>query len=117
MAELGIKPGIPPQARDPRMTTLHAGAVAIAFLSGTLALVALAVGSPLQFGVALASCAAGWIAADFVESTAERQRAARRCAVPATRLNPGYESGRVVYVGRPEHFSRPSPRAETVLAA
>ncbi len=110
-------PGIPPQARDPRMTTLHTGAIAIAVLSGTCALVAFAVGSPLQFGVALALCGAAWIAADFIEWTVEHDGAARRCAVPVARLTPGYGPCRVVFVGGDECFSRPAPRAGTGLAA
>jgi hypothetical protein len=110
-------PGIPPQARDPRMTTLRTGAITVAVLSGTCALVALIAGSPLEFGVALALCGAGWTAADFIEWTVERERAARRCAVPAARLNPGYGSCHVVSVGGGEYFSRPAPRAGTRSAA
>jgi hypothetical protein len=111
-------PGIPAQARDPRMTTLHTGAITIAVLSGTCALMALVAGSPLEFGVALALCGVGWIAADFIDWTVERERAARRCAVPAARLNPGYGSCQVVYVGGAgEYFSRPTPRAQTGSAA
>jgi len=60
-------PGIAQQARDPRVTALHASALTIAVLSGTCALVALVAGSPLEFGVALALCGAGWIAADFID--------------------------------------------------
>ena len=110
-------PGIPPQARDPRMTTLHIGAITIAVLSGAYALVALVAGSPLEFGVALALCGAGWIAADFIEWTVEVERAARRCAVPVARLNPGYGPCHVVFVGAREHSSRPAPRAGTRSAA
>ena len=110
-------PGIPPQARGPRMTTLHTGAITIAILSGTYALVALVAGSPLEFGVALALCGAGWIAADFSECTVERERAARRCAAPAARLNPGYGSCHVVFVGAGDYSSRPVLRAGTRSAA
>ena len=99
------------------MTTLHTIAITIAVLSGTYALVALVAGSPLEFGVALALCGAGWITADFIERTVERERAARRCAVPAARLNPGYRSCHVVFVGAGEHFSRQAPRAGTGSAA
>ncbi len=112
-------PGIPPQARDPRMTTLHTGAIASANLSGTYALVALVVGSPLEFGVALALCGAWWIAADFIEWTVggERAHAARRRAVPAVRLNPGYGSCHAVFVGAGESSWRPVPCAGTGSAA
>ena len=107
MAELG----------DPRMTTLRLGATTVAFLSGVLALVALAVGSPLQFGVALASCGAGWIAADFIRWTVEYERAARRCAVPVARLSPGYPSSHVVYIGGGACSSHATHRSESALAA
>lgn len=112
-------PGVPPQARDPRVTTLHAGALIIAVVSGICALVALAAGSPLQFGVALALFGAGWIAADFIERAVERERerADRRYAVAVPRPIPGHRSCRVVYVGRGEHFSRAVPRAGARLAA
>ena len=110
-------PGIPSQARDPRMTTLHTGAITIAVMSGICALVALVAGSPLEFGVALALCGAGWIAADFIEWTVERERAACRCAVPAARLKPGYGSCHVVFVGGDEYFSHPASRAGTRSAA
>lgn len=66
------------QARDARMTILHAGAIASAILSGAYALVALAVSTPFEFGVALAVCGASWIAADYVERTAERARVVHR---------------------------------------
>jgi hypothetical protein len=75
--------GIPPQVRDPQLSTLHLGAITIAIVSGTYALVALLVGSPLEFGVALAFCGAWWIAAHFIEWTVERERVARSRAVPA----------------------------------
>jgi hypothetical protein len=74
-------PGIARQARDPRMTALHASAFTIAVLSGTCAVVALVAGSPLEFGVALALCGAGWIAADFIEWTVEGERADRRSRI------------------------------------
>jgi hypothetical protein len=117
MAELGIKPGIPPQFRDPRRIALHLGAITVTFLSGACALVALAVGSPLQFGAALALCGAGWIAADFIESTVEHQPAAHRCAVVATTPNCGYGSGRVVHIGDRKHFPLEGPHVGNRLAA
>jgi hypothetical protein len=75
------------------------------------------VGSPLEFGVALALCGAAWIAADFIERTVDRERAARRRAVPAARLNPGYGSCHAVFVGAGEYSSRPALRAGTRSAA
>jgi len=65
-------------ARRHRYAAMHTGAVAVAFVSGTLALLAMLVGSPLQFGVALALCGAGWIVAHFVEQLAEQDFAQSR---------------------------------------
>ncbi len=112
-------PGMPPQAPDPRVATLYASALVVAVVSGICALAALAVGSPLQFGVALALFGAAWITADFTQRTVERERelAARRCAIPVPTRHPGYGYSRVVYAGGYEHFSRPAPRAGTGLAA
>jgi uncharacterized membrane protein len=79
-------PGIPSRTRHPRPTTLHICAITLSVVSGTYALVALAAGSPLEFGVAVAFCAAWLIAADFIETNVERERehAARGYAVPAS---------------------------------
>lgn len=74
---------------------LHTAAVLLVVASGVCALAALVAGSPLQFGVALALCGAGWIAVDYIERAIDR----RRRAIPAVRVNPGYGSVRVVYVG------------------
>lgn len=101
-------PGRPPQTRDPRITILRAGAIATAVVSGIGALVAFIAGSPLEFGIALALCGAGWVAADFIEATAEAEHAVRPSAVPVERLNPGYVSGHVVYFGGNECFPPPS---------
>ncbi len=65
----------PRQARRPRIGIVHAGAIAGVVLTGALALVAFVVGSPLQFGVALALCGVGWIAADFTGGPARRRPA------------------------------------------
>ncbi len=97
------------------MTALRAGAITIVFLSGTLALVALSVGSPLQFGIALALCGAGWIVTDFIEST--DTGSARRRVVPAERLDRGYGTCRVVRVGAGEYVSATTPSTGTRLAA
>lgn len=69
---------------------MHAGAVAVAFVSGTFALAAMLVGTPLQFGISLALCGAGWIAAHFVERLAEQDLAERRRLAPAADLVNGY---------------------------
>lgn len=83
-------PGITPQAPGPRMTALHTGAIIVATVSGSYALVALLFGSPLELGLALALCAACWIAAHFIEQTVERERDAYTRAVLAARFNAGY---------------------------
>ncbi len=117
MTRPDFKPGIPRQAPDPRVIPLY-GTIVVAVVSGICALVALAAGSPLQFGVALALFGAGWIAADFIERTVERgqERFARRCVVAVAPV-PAYRPSRVVYAGRCEHFSRPAPRIASKLAA
>ena len=77
-------------ARRPRYSVMHASAIAVAFTSGTFALVALLVGSPLQFGVALALCGAGWIVTHFVEQLAEQDLAEPEQTVCAADLVHGY---------------------------
>ena len=72
------------------MMAFRIGAIVVAIVSGFYALAALLVGSPLEFGVALASCGGCWVAADFIEWTVERERAAGRRPVPAALLNSGY---------------------------
>ena len=111
------KSAIPPQSHDPRVTALHAGAVVVTAVSGICALVALAAGSPLQFGSALAAFAAGWIAADFFQSAVGREPAVQRCAVPAERPRSRHESCRVVYAGGDERCSLSTSGAGQELAA
>lgn len=106
-----VDPGIARQARDARVTALHASALTIAVVSGTCALVALVAGSPLEFGVALALCAAGWVAADFIDWAVEDAHADRRCAIPAAGIGPGYGSPRLAFIGSGECSSRPMRRA------
>lgn len=91
----------PSQTRDPRITALHLGAVASAIVSGTYALVELAVGTPFEFGVALAMCGAWWIAADYLGRMIGRARGARRRAVPRRPRR----VCQVVFVGNSEHSS------------
>ncbi len=80
------------------MTALRAGAIAVSALSGACALIALTVGSPLQFGVSLALSAAGWIGADLFE----RVHAPRPHAIPVAPVNRVYRPGHVVFVSRGE---------------
>ncbi|KKC02569.1 hypothetical protein AWC17_04550 [Mycobacterium nebraskense] len=110
--------GIAPQTREPRVTLLYAGTLVLAVVSGICALVALAAGSPLQFGVALALFGAGWIVTDFIERSERRQeRFPRPCVDTVARTVPAYRPSRVVHAGRCEHFSRPAPRVVSKLAA
>ena len=55
-----------------RIRVLHTAAIVVALVSGSYALIALVVGSPVEFGITLALCGAGWVGADFVERRAER---------------------------------------------
>ncbi len=114
-----FKPVTPRQASDPRVTLLYAATLVVAVVSGLCAVVALAAGSPLQFGISAAVFGASWIATDFIERTVARaqERLARRCAVTAGRPVPGYRPSRVVYGGGCEHFSRPAPFVVSKLAA
>lgn len=80
----------PRDARRHGFAVAHASAVVVAFASGTFALVAMLVGTPLQFGIALALCGAGWIVAHFVERQAEQGLERRRRAAPAADLVDGY---------------------------
>lgn len=77
--------------RRPLMA-FRTGAIVVAIVSGAYALAALLVGSPLEFGAALASCGACWVAADFIEWTSECECAAGRRPVPAALLHSGYAS-------------------------
>ena len=65
------------------LMAFRTGAIVVAIVSGFYALAALLVGSPLEFGAALASCGVCWVAADFIEWTVERERAAGRRLMPA----------------------------------
>ncbi|WP_322858885.1 hypothetical protein U8D42_06075 [Mycobacterium europaeum] len=105
--------------QDLRVSPLYAGMVVTTVVSGICALAALAAGSPLQFGVALALFGAGWIAADFIQRTLDpgQQRFTRRCDVTVARPVPAYRPSRVVYAGHCEHFSRPAPPVVSKFAA
>lgn len=97
----------PLQARDLRITTLHAAATIIAILLGGYALVALVSGSPLEFGLALAGCGACWIAAHFLEWTVEREQVSRSRAVVRGRFNPDHHgSDHPIFVGGDEYRPR-----------
>jgi hypothetical protein len=71
------------------LMALRTGAIVLAIASGSYALAALLVGSPLEFGAGLASCGACWIAADFIEWTEEREREAGRRPVAAALFDSG----------------------------
>ena len=62
--------------RGRTLMAFRTGAIVVAVVVGFYALAALLVGSPLEFGVALASCGGCWVAADFIEWAAERERSA-----------------------------------------
>lgn len=115
MTKPDFRPAIPVPARDPRLAALHAVVLVVAVVSGICALVALAAGSPLQFGVAAALFGAGWIASDVIERTVAcgQERPARQRAVAV----PAYRPTRVVYAGRHEDFTRPAPSVVREMAA
>jgi hypothetical protein len=91
------------ELRGRPLTALRTGAIVVAVASGSYALAALLVGSPLEFGAGLASCGACWITADFIEWTDERERVAGRVA--AALLGSGSGSSYPVRVGVGEYFS------------
>ena len=60
-------PGIHGNPRSRHIALIRASAISIAFVSGTVAVATILVGSPLTFGSALAVCGIGWIVADIAE--------------------------------------------------
>jgi len=108
-----VAPGIPSQTRDSYITTFRVCAIAVSVVSGICAAAALAVGSPLEFGVAMA-LSAGWlIAADFFESSVEGRRASRQRAVPSAQFNRASGPYRVVFAGEQPRARPPSCRSAT----
>ena len=89
------------------LMAFHTGAIVVASVSGLYALVALFLGSPLEFGAALALCGACWVAADFIGWTGKREVAAGRRPAPAALLSTGCGSSYPVRVGGDEYVSRP----------
>ena len=67
-----------PSGQRRRYAVIHSAAIMVSVVSGTFALVAMLVGSPLSFGLALALCGTGWIVTHFVERMAEQDRRATR---------------------------------------
>ncbi len=67
-----------PSGQRRRYAVIHSAAIMVSVVSGTFALVAMLVGSPLSFGLALALCGTGWIVTHFVERMAEQDRRAAR---------------------------------------
>lgn len=95
-----VAPGIPSPTRESAITTLRVSAFAVTATSGICAAIALAVGTPLEFGVTLALCAGSLIAVDFIESSTEVARPARRHAAAFAQFNRTYHPCRVVFAGR-----------------
>ena len=60
-------PGIHGNPRSRHIALIRASAISIAFVSGTVAVATILVGSPLTFGSALAVSGIGWIVADIAE--------------------------------------------------
>jgi len=102
--------------RSRRIALIHAGAISFAFASGTCALVALLLGSPLQFGSALAMCGAGWIVAHIAERFAEQQRVGRRRVLESIRRTaPAHSVPGYLHLGAPVRIDRRSPTRERIL--
>jgi hypothetical protein len=99
-----------------RIAFIHAGAISFAFVSGTFALVALLLGSPLQFGSALAMCGTGWIVAHIAERFAEQKRVGRRRALEMERTYPAHSAPGYLRLGAPIRMDRHSPTRERVLS-
>ncbi|MBY0443352.1 MAG: hypothetical protein K2Q25_14645 [Mycobacteriaceae bacterium] len=91
--------GFPVPVRGLRATTAHATATIIAILTGSYALVALLIGSPLEFGLSLAVCSTCWIAAYYVERTVEQEHASARRIVMRERFAAGDGFDQPLFVG------------------
>jgi hypothetical protein len=100
--------------RGRTLMAFRTGAIVVAVVVGFYALF---VGSPLELGVALASCGGCWVAADFMEWAAERERSAGKWPVAGALLNSGYGSSYPHHVGVDEYFSRPLSPHPTRLRA
>jgi hypothetical protein len=93
--------------RSRRIAFIHAGAISVAFVSGTVALVALLLGSPFEFGSALALCGAAWIVAHIAERFAEQELARRNQALlPARRTSSAHFAPGYVRLGVPVQLHR-----------
>lgn len=88
--------------RDPYLTVLRIGTIVSVVVSGTIALMAFIFGSPLEFGVALAICAAWWITDDLIAATAQGGRLARDRVIPGKFSD---HPGHIVLLGRGRRFS------------
>lgn len=110
------RPGIPPQPRDPYLTTIRVGAIASAVVSGALALLAFIFGSPLQFGIAMAVCAGWWIADDLAVSTLGGRQTARQRTVAAERPHTNYSAHHPVFTGKRSPRTEPHPGSTSIAA-
>ena len=75
------------EIRGRPLMALRIGAIVVTIASGSYALAALLVGSPLEFGVGLASCGACWIAADVIQWRDEHERGVGRRPVAASLIH------------------------------
>ena len=103
--------------RSRRIAFVHAGGISVAFVSGTFALVALLLGSPLEFGSALAICGTGWIVAHIAERFAEQERTGRRLALePTRRTAPARSAPGYLRLCAPVQPRPQSPTRERILS-
>jgi hypothetical protein len=102
--------------RSRRIALIYAGAMSVAFVSGTFALVALLLGSPFEFGSALATCGAAWIVTHLAERFAEQESNRRRRALHSTRrTGPAFSWPDYLGLDAPVQLHRHSPTRERSL--
>lgn len=100
--------------KDRRFAGLSAATVTITAVPGVFALAALAAGSPFQFGIALALCAAGCIVADFIQRMDKHRRSASPCRGRAADPESGHGACRVVAIGGRVPHSAPTVGSRSV---
>lgn len=105
---------VPANQRNRRIALAHAAAISVAFVSGTFALIALLLGSPFEYGSALALCGAAWIVAHIAERFAEQEHARRMRSRQSRRRTTGFAPG-YIRLGAPvERYDRSTTRSQAL---
>jgi hypothetical protein len=94
------------RTKRPSLRLIHTCAIGVALVCGSYALVALVTGSPLEFGIALALCGVGWVAAHYIEWGVEHDRRACPRVQPARVVNADHWSTHAVFVSTRSHGPR-----------